>query len=173
MRLLITLLLTTLSLLVAQPRQPDLAAQKAAMSKLEFMVGKWEGDAKISRGPGEPIEVRQTEVVQMRLDGLVLLVEGTGRSPQNGKVVSSAMATISFDDTAKTYRFRSYSEGRYLDTELKVSEKGFEWGIEMGPAKVRYTMKLSEKDEWVETGEVAFGNAPPRKTMEMTVRRVQ
>ena len=173
MRLLTSLLLTSISLLMAQPRQPDVAAQKAAMKKLEFLAGKWEGDAKVLRGPGEPIAVRQSEDVQMKLDGLLMVVEGTGRDPQSGKVVFNAMATISFDDAAGIYRFRSYSEGRYLDTEIRVTEKGFEWGMEMGPAKVRYTMKLNEKGEWVELGEVVFGTAPPRKTMEMTVRRVQ
>ena len=173
MRLLTTLLLTCTSLRVAQPRQPDVAAQKAAMKKLEFLTGKWEGDARIVRGPGEPLAIRQSEDVQMKLDGLVLMVEGTGRDPQNGKAVFHAMATISFDDAAGVYRFRSFSEGRYLDTEMKVVEKGFEWDLESGPAKVRYTMRLNDKGEWNEAGEVTLGSAPPRKTMEMTLRRVQ
>ena len=173
MRLLLTFYLAGISLLVAQPRQPDIAAQKAAMKKLEFLVGKWEGDAKVWRGPGEPIAVRQTEDVRMRLDGLVMLVEGTGRDPQTGKIVFNALATIAFDEATGTYRTRAYNDGRYLDTELTVVDKGYSWGYEAGPAKIRNSMKLNAEGEWVQTGEVLFGNAPPRKTMEMTVRRTQ
>jgi hypothetical protein len=173
MRLLLTFCVVCISLLVAQPRQPDIAAQKAAMKKLEFLAGKWEGDAKVWRGPGEPIAVRQTEDVRMRLDGLVLLVEGTGRDPQSGKAVFNALATIAFDEVSGTYRTRAYHDGRYLDTELSVVDKGYSWGYEAGPAKIRNTMRLSPEGEWVQTGEVLFGNAPPRKTMEMTLRRTQ
>ena len=44
-------------------------------------------------------------------------------------------------------------------------------GIPGGPAKVQFTMKLNEKGEWSETGEVTVGGNPPRKTWEMTVRK--
>lgn len=69
------------------------------------------------------------------------------------------------------YRFRSYNDGRYLDTELKVQGQGFGWGYQAGPANVQFTMKLNEKGEWLETGEVTVGGNPPRKTLEMTVRK--
>ena len=115
---------------------PDTAAQKEAMKKLSFLVGKWEGDASVVTMKG-PIKVRQTEMVQYRLDGLVMLIEGTGRDPVKGNVIFNALATVSYDDAAKVYRFRSYNDGRYLDTELQVSPQGFGWGYQAGPANVR------------------------------------
>ena len=148
---------------------PDTAAQKEAMKKLAFLVGKWEGDASVVTQKG-PVKVRQTEQVQYKLDGLVLVVEGTGRDPQKGDIVFQAFATIAYDDAAKSYRFRSYNDGRYLDTELKVVDGGFEWGYQAGPAKVQFTMKI-DSGAWVETGEVTMGANPPRKTLEMTVRK--
>ncbi len=149
---------------------PDLAAQRDAMKKLAFLVGKWEGDANVVTQKG-PVKVRQTESVQYKLDGLILLIEGTGRDPEKGNVMFQAFATVTFDDAAGVYHFRAYNDGRYLDTELKVPENGFEWGYEAGPAKIRFSMKLNAKGEWVETGEVTMGGGPPRKTFEMTVRK--
>jgi hypothetical protein len=141
------------------------------MQKLSFLAGKWSGEALVIRGPGEPLKVLQTEEVQFKSNGLLLLIEGTGRSPSTGETIFAALATIAYDDAAKTYRFRAHNDGRYLDTELKVPDKGFEWGYQAGPAAVRFVMHLNDKGEWVETGEVVIGNAAPRKTFEMTVRR--
>ncbi|MBL8174563.1 MAG: DUF1579 family protein [Bryobacterales bacterium] len=152
------------------PLGPDVAAQKAAMKKLEFLVGKWSGDASIHTPQGVR-KIRQTEQVEYRLGGLVLLVEGTGKDPGSGEVVFNALATISYDDTAKSYRIRAFNAGRYLDTELRAESNAFEWGFTSGPAKVRNVMKLNEAGEWVEYGEVTIGDRPPMRTVEFTVRK--
>jgi hypothetical protein len=150
--------------------QPDVTAQRDAMKKLDFLVGKWSGEASVIRGPGEPMKLTQTEEVQFKLDGLVMLVEGTGRNSA-GQVVYRALATIAYDDTAGVYRFRAYNDGRYLDTELTVTPGGFSWGYEAGPLKVHNTMGLSEKGEWLESTETSYGATPPRRSLQMTLRR--
>ncbi len=33
-------------------------------------------------------------------------------------------------------------------------------------------MRISEKGEWAETTEAVFGSSPPRKTVELTLRRL-
>ena len=109
-------------------QQPNVAAQREAMKKLDFLAGKWSGDALVSRGPGEPMKVVQSENIQLKLDGLVLLIEGTARNP-DGKIVFQALATVSYDDSTSVYRFRSYNDGRYLETELKVIPQGFTLGL--------------------------------------------
>jgi hypothetical protein len=151
-------------------QQPNVAAQREAMKKLEFLAGKWSGDALVSRGPGEPIKVVQSENIQFKLDGLVLLLEGTGRNA-DGKIVFQALATVSYDDSTSVYRFRSYSDGHYLETELKVIPQGFIWGYEAGPLKVSNSMRLNEKGEWVEVTESTYGSTPPRKSVEMVLKR--
>jgi hypothetical protein len=165
-------LLVTVMLAVsaAAQQEPNVAAQKEAMKKLAFLVGTWKGEATVYR-QGGPIQVNQTEEVEYRLGGLVLLVQGTGRSPATGEVVFGALATISYDDVAKAYRFRSHNDGRFLDTEMKVPENGFEWGYTAGPAKVTFRMKLNEKAEWAETGDVVIGGQAPRKSVELVVRK--
>jgi hypothetical protein len=152
-------------------QQPNPAVQREAMKKLDFLVGKWSGDAAVSRGPGEPMKLTQTESVQFKLDGLVMLVEGAGRNAE-GKIVFQALATISYDDATSTYRFRAYNDGHYLDTELKVTPNGFEWGYTAGPLKVNNVMRVNEKGEWAESTVSTYGATPPRKSVEMTLRRL-
>ncbi len=159
---------------LAQPsRGPDLETQRAAMRKLDFLAGRWSGEARVQRGPGEVLELTQTEEVQYKLDGLVLLIEGTGRNKSDGKVVFRALATISYDEGARAYRMRAFNDGRYLETELKLADsgKGFTWGFVFGQVKTNYTMTMNEKGEWTETGEITRGKEAPRKFVELTVQR--
>ena len=164
-------LLLALGSAVCFGQQPNVAAQREAMKKLDFLVGKWEGDGSVWRGPGEPIKIRQSEEIEYRLDGLVLLMQGTGRNAE-GKIVFQALATVSYDEQSSTYKFRSHSDGRYLETELKVVPKGFSWGFDAGPAKIMNTMRVNEKGEWAETTEALFGGNPPRKSVELLLRRL-
>jgi hypothetical protein len=158
--------------LLSQVRQPDVTAQREALKKLGFLAGKWIGEAKVQRGPGEPLVIQQTEEVQYKMDGLLLLVEGTGRNPSDGKVVFSALAIITYDDAAGIYRMRAHNDGRITDTELTLPEggNGFDWGITSGPVKINYVMRLNQKGEWHEAGEMKIGDQPARKFIEMTVR---
>ncbi len=151
-------------------QQPNVAAQREAMQKLKFLAGKWSGEAKVNRG--RPLVLTQTEDVQYKLDGLVMVVEGTGRNA-DGVAEFRAFATISYDDAAGKYRFRAYNEGRYLETELEVTEGGFAWGYTAGPLKVRNVMRVTAKGEWEETTESVYGTTPPRKSVEMMLKKIQ
>jgi len=153
----------------AQPQSNPVAVQREAMQKLSFLAGHWSGQATIRRGPGEPIHVTQTENVQYKLDGLVLLVEGTS-TDADGKVVFSALATIAYDDATHTYRFRAYNDGHYLDTELSVPDNGFSWSFDSGPAHIVNTMHVTAKGEWSETTDVTFGSNPPFRSVEMLLQ---
>ena len=147
----------------------DLQSQSEAMKKLAFLVGRWSGPVSITRGPGEPLNLTQTENVQYKLGGLVMLIEGRSTGSE-GKAQFEALATIAYDDASRTYRFRAYNDGRYLDTELTVEPDGFAWGIDAGPAKIKNTMHLTPKGEWQETTEVGFGSNPPRQSVEMLLK---
>lgn len=153
---------------VAQ-QMPDVEAQKEAMKKLSFLAGTWKGPA-TAYLPGGPLKMTQTEEVQYKLGGLVMLVEGTGRLP-DGTVRFNALATITYDEPSKTYRIRAHSDGRFVESELKLADRGFEWGYQAGPAKINFTMKLTEKGEWQETGEYVVGGQPPRKSVELLVTK--
>jgi len=165
----LTLLILTGSAF-AQERGPNVAAQREAMQKLAFLTGRWVGEAAVVRGPGSALKIEQTEEVQFKLDGLVLQFEGTGRNAE-GKVVFSALATVAYDEATQTYRFRSYSGGRYLDTEIKVGDHTFEWGYTAGPLTVTNAMHLDAAGNWVETTDAKFGDNPARRSFDMTVKK--
>lgn len=154
------------------PASNSADVQREAMQKLSFLAGRWSGPATIVRGPGEPLHLTQTEDVQYKLDGLVLLVEGKS-TDANGKTLFSALATIAYDDATHTYRFRAYNDGRYLDTELSVVANGFLWGFTAGPAHVVNTMHLTDKDEWNEITEVTMGSNSPMHSVDMTLHHLQ
>ncbi len=151
-------------------QQPNVASQRAAMQKLDFLVGTWSGPETVITGSGAPLMLTQTEVVESKLGGLVMLVEGTGHNAA-GQVLFTALATIAYDDATSSYRFRAYNSGNYVDAELKVAAQGFTWGYGAGAMKVSNTMQLNANGEWTETTETTIGSSPPRKTVDMTLQR--
>lgn len=133
-------------------RQPDIAAQKAAIAKLDFMVGEWAGEGSMLT-PGGRFEFRQTESVRTNLDGAILLIDGRGyaqAAPPDAAPVFSAFAVISFDEAKGAFAFRSYASGHYGDFAARLAEDGaFEWTA----PTMRYVLRIDDKGRWVETGE--------------------
>jgi len=161
---------------MAQPlRTPDLEAQRAAMKKLSFLVGRWSGEAHIFRQPDQPLDLIQTEEAQYKLDGLLLMIEGIGRNKADGKLGLQALGIISFDDETGTYRFRAYNDGRYLETEVKLfdSGNGLRWGFTLGEIRSSSELQIDEKGEWTELHQSTIGSQPPRKYMELRVSRAK
>jgi hypothetical protein len=159
---------------MAQPlRPPDVEAQRAAMKKLGFLVGDWSGEASVLRGPGQFVELAQTESAQFKLDGLVLVIEGVGRTKADSKLALQALGLISFDDETGTYKMRAFNDGRWLETEVKLADGGnsISWGFALGGFKTRTVMRINEDGEWTELGELVIGDRPPQKMMDLKVRR--
>jgi hypothetical protein len=159
----------SLSLAAQQPATNSVDVQREAMRKLSFLAGHWSGPASIVRGPGEALHLTQTEDVEYKLDGLVLLIEGKSTSA-DGKVAFSALATIAYDDASHTYHFRAFHDGHYLDTDLSVPANGFSWGFTAGPAHIVNTMHLTDKGEWDEVTEVTVGSNPPHRSVDMQLQ---
>ena len=155
-----------LSLHLAAQQPGASNAQHEAMQKLAFLAGHWSGPVTIVRGPGEPLKLTQTENVQFKLDGLVLLIEGQS-ADQDGKASFSALATIAFDEATHTYRMRAYHDGHYVDTEFVPTANGFSWSFDSGPAHVVNTMHLTGEGKWSETTDVTFGTNPPMHSVDM------
>ena len=146
------------------------AAERQAMQKLAFLAGRWAGPVTITHGPGAVLHLTQSEEVRYKLDGLVILVEGSSTGP-DGTTQFQALATIAYDDSSHTYRFRAYNNGRYVDSELTVLADGFSWGFDAGPAHVLNAMHLTSRGEWQESSEVRFGDQPPQRSVEMLLHR--
>jgi hypothetical protein len=155
------------------PRTPDVEAQRAAMKKLGFLVGEWSGEASALRGPGQFVELTQTESAQFKLDGLVLVIEGVGRTKADGKLSLQALGLISFDDETGTYRMRAFNDGRWLETEVKLTDGAnlISWGFALGEFKTTTVLRVNDNGEWTEHGELVIGDRPPQRMMELKVRR--
>jgi hypothetical protein len=153
------------------PRVPDIESQRSAMKKLDFLVGKWSGEARVFRVPAQAVELIQTEEAYYKLDGLILIIEGVGRNRSDGNVALQALGVVSYDDEAGAYRMRAYNDGRYMETELKLSESGksISWGFALGEVKTSSVLRINEKGQWTELTELSIGSQPARKFMELIV----
>lgn len=155
------------------PRTPDISTQRAAMKKLGFLVGKWAGEARLQRGPGEPVVLTQTEEAQFKLDGLILEIEGIGRTKLDNKPVLQALGIISFEDETDTYHMRAFNDGRFLETKVRLLEDGrsLAWGFALGSIRTSSVLRINEKGEWTELAEIIIDSQPARRLLELTVSR--
>ena len=166
--------------MAALAQEPEKAAKPPyqEMRKLDFLVGEWSGEAWIQMGPeGKRETVIQTEKVQPRLGGKLLLIEGLGRERLEGgvagKVVHDALAIVSWDPEKDHYRFIGYVADRPgVDTILEVGDNTAVWGLTTPQGgRVRYTIRLTEKGEWNEIGEFSRDGQAWKKFFEMTLRK--
>lgn len=143
------------------------------MKKLSFLVGKWVGEARLLRGPGEPLVLVQTEEAQYKLDGLILEIEGIGRTKLDNKPVLQALGIISFDDEKGSYHMCAFNDGRFLETDVKLLEDGksLTWGFALGSIRTSSVMRINEKGEWTELAGITIDSQPPKKLLELTVKR--
>jgi hypothetical protein len=152
--------------------QPDLTKQREAMRKLDFLIGSWSGEAHLQRG-GELITVAQTEEAYYKLDRLILAIEGTGKTQADNQPSLLALGIISFDDATGTYRIRAWNDGRFLESEVKLLEDGksLRWGFGAGDIRSNSLLQIDKDGQWTEKAELTVGSQPPRKLMDLTVRR--
>lgn len=151
---------------------PDLQKQHVAMQRLSFLIGSWSGEAHVQRGPNDLVTLAQTEKAYYKLDGLILVLEGTGRTGTEQPPFLQALGIISFDDATDTYRIRAWNNGRFMESEVQLLGDGrsLRWGV--GAGETRSTLLQVDKDgQWTEKGELKIGSQEPQKFMDLTVRR--
>jgi hypothetical protein len=153
-------------------RVPDVGVQRAAMKKLDFLVGKWIGEAHVLRAPGQTVQLVQTEEAGYRLDGLILTIEGIGKTAERVPVLQ-AFGVIAFEDDRGVYRMRAFNDGRFLETDVTLlgEGKGISWGFALGEIRTRSALRINEQGEWTEMHEINIGSQPAKKLMEVVVRR--
>ena len=167
------LLLTSLlgTALAQAPTAPNLNVQLAAMKKLDFLIGKWSGEARQFRS-GATLEMVQTEDARFKLGGLLLEIEGIGISKTSGKPALQALGIVSYDDSTGLYHMRAFNDGRWLETDVKLSgDKELTWGFAVGDYRTHSLLRINDKGEWTESHEISRGAEPAHKLMELTVRR--
>lgn len=163
------------SLAIAQGPSPEIVKQE--MKKIAYMAGRWSGEATVKKGNTPPMKVLQEENVQFKLDGTVLLVEGTGRSPEAGNpIVFNALAIVSYNQYTKQFGMKSHTmEGSQTEAYFKIVEENhFEWGFETPTkAKIRFDIVLNPQTKsWVEKGEYSPDGTTWYPTIEMKLTKL-
>jgi hypothetical protein len=171
--LLLIFLIGVLPLGLLAQTPPSAATQRQEMKKLDWLVGHWKGSGWIEMGPQGRHEFLQAETIQSKLDGLVLIIEGLGRSREADTAVHSALAVVSYDEGTRTFRWRAFTaEGRQTDAEAKVGEGTLEWGFPISQqGLVRFTIQRNAKGQWFEIGEMTHDGQTWRQFFEMTLER--
>ena len=155
---------------VEQPRPKE--AQSREMKKLDWLVGHWKGTGWIQMGPQGRREFTQSETIEAKLDGLVLVIEGLGKAKEDGSTVHTALAFVSYDARAKTFRWHAFTPEGQIDTEAKVGTDTLEWSLQIPQrGRMRYTITRNEKGEWFEIGEMSQEDQTWRKFFQMTLRK--
>ena len=160
--------------LPARAQMPDGSSSRAAMQKLDFMVGRWKGEAWMIRGT-ERVTTTMTEVVERKLGGVALLVEGLGVVPGPGaeapRVVHNALAVIAFDLQTQAYVLRSYiASGLWGDFVLTPVEGGVSWSREVPGGRIRNTAKIGN-GVWHEIGEFSRDGTTWIPIMELNLKK--
>lgn len=155
-------------------RAPDIAAQRAAMERLAPLLGRWEGEAQLQQP--QAMTVYQTEQVDLALDGVAMLVRGTGHATaeRSGAPVFQALAVLSYDDVRRVYEFRTYARGYATTATGEFLDDGsFRWSIDPGgPVRIRYTITITG-DRWREIGEMSYDAGTTwAQTIDMNLRRL-
>lgn len=162
-----------------RPPAPDAGRLREAMKSFLPAVGHWRGEGWMQMGPGEPQRSVSEETVEMRLDGLVLVIEGLhhAKLPDGsaGKVVHHALAIVSADsaDPAGGYRFSTFlADGRAADARGAWENGKFVWAPPAPPGrKIRYVVDWSIADRWSEIGEMSTDGTTWTKFFEMNLSR--
>jgi hypothetical protein len=174
--LLCTMILSlTIGRTLAQGPAPE--AVKLEMKKVAYMAGKWSGEASIKQRNGSTMKVLQEENIQFKLDGTVLLIEGTGKSTETGNpVVFNALAIVSYNQYTKEFKMKSHvMDGNSTEAYFKILEENhFEWGFETPQkAKIKYDIVLNPKEKsWVEKGQYSPDGTTWYPTIEMKLTKL-
>lgn len=182
MRIKIFLLAFCAPLLTARlMAQSNEIISKEKMNVFAFWAGRWQGEGSMQMGPGEPKKSSVDEKIEYKLDGMVLLIEGVGKSvnasTKQEEVVHHALAVLSYNQVTGQYKFASYlKDGRSTDAWLiSTGENKYQWGFDIpGRGKIRYSITLDPSQKtWNEIGEFSAEGNTWAKFFEMNLKKVE
>ena len=159
----------------AQMSDPAGAAEsRERVAALGWLVGEWQGDGWVMvQGAGRQT-FTSTEVVESRLDGRLLLVEGVHHDAE-GNVVHNALGAITWDAEDDRFVFHTWlgnAGGGGADNALELTEQGFRWSPRASAPDVTIVFEVRHENEaWVETGTVSLPDGRSFQFFEMRLRR--
>lgn len=160
--------------IVSLAQMPEMTEEhREALQQLDFMAGKWAGSGWMFTQGGKRVTFEQTEDIQWKASGAVLMIEGKGTN--EGKVVHDAFAVVSYDSQQKKYDFTSFlANGMQGEYEANILEKNtFEWTMEVPGRTITYIITLNDQGQWYEKGMIKMGEGQAFQFFEMTLDKVE
>lgn len=158
------------------PPPPQRADPTEKLKPVTRLAGTWKGTATFDRGPAGKAEVQQHEVVQVKLDGAAVLIEGRGTVDDAGQArpVHEALGVIFYDPRSDGLKMLAVTRqsGSVLADVTVDADGAIRWGFNVGPRQFRYKITL-DADTWTESGEMSLDDgATWQPFIEMNLKRV-
>lgn len=147
--------------------------QKTEMVKLEKLVGQWRGSGWIQQSKNRE-EFTGTEVVQAKIDGLALLIEGKFTDKNNSsKVIHETLAVLSYNPQTNIYDFQTFlASGTKGLFKFAVKDENYEWYLDFPGNKILYTITI-KNNTWHEIGKISRDNGKTWfQFFEMTLKKI-
>ena len=147
------------------------------MQALDELVGVWKGKGWMKRG-NQKFHFAGKEVIQKKLNGLTLLVEGqfSAKMPPSNeeKVIHETLAILSYNATKpNVFNFKTYLlNGFGGNHDFKRNGDKWEWGFSNAKSKTRYLIKI-ENNQWIEIGESSTDGKNWTQFFEMILDKVE
>src|SRR5688572_27445141 len=150
------------------------------MKAFESWIGHWRGEGSMQQGPGEPKRSMVDEHIEFKLEGTIVLVEGTGKTTDPATkaetIVHHALGILSYDAGTSQYKFKSYlNNGRSADAWFTVTGVNkYQWGFDIpSGGKTRYSITIDPTAKtWIEIGEFSRDGNTWMKYFEMNLKKV-
>ena len=151
-----SILFAGLALAAGAFAQSEAAAQKAAMDKVAWLAGQWEGTAATRGRDGESRAI-SSETVRAAAGGTALLVQGRHyrllADGGRGEIVHDTAAMLTFDPAAGKYRFATQlqsGQGGVFDGTVEGNT--FSWRLPLSGGHARYDISRNDRGQWNELG---------------------
>jgi len=147
------------------------STKQEKMEQLKHWEGTWFGTGWASSPDGTRNEFDQTESIVSKLNGTVLLIEGTGRNKGTDNIAFNALAIFTFNPEKDRYNIQSYlASGESSSAEGYIDGNIFIWSFDVSGGTVRYTLTANETS-WDEFGEFSRDGNQWYKFMEMSLTK--
>lgn len=127
------------------------------------LIGEWEGEGWIIRGPGPRTTFRQKEFIAPAANRTAVTLRGEGSvfdsASGRWRVVFEAGGLLTYDAAEKRYKMLNVGgNGRALALEPEIRENGMTWGFDMPGSRIRYVISHPPDGTFTEIGEMSADN---------------
>ncbi|MFL0352320.1 hypothetical protein [Xanthomarina sp. GH4-25] len=158
MKTLISYIIITLSISYSVYSQDFEVSDTNVMEPLQFMLGKWEGNAWSMTRDGK-VESNISEHIYCKTNCNIMVAEGLGTkiNPETNEtvIVHDAFGIMYLDPDTKKLTLRAYKDNKISISEIElIEDKVIRWEMTIpNQGTARFTSDYSTENTWIEVGE--------------------